>query len=198
MSRLIESIRLFNGTFFNLPYHRARMEKSIADLYHQDSTINLHQQLESTTYPVKGLYKCRVVYDLTIHKIEFVPYVPQAVKSLRIVRADDVKYPYKFENRSALDALFQLREGCDDIIIVKNGWVTDSYYSNLIFYNGSEWITPARPLLKGTMRQCLIDVGRIREAPIQADHLPAFRSCRLVNAMLGFNGPELSVSQIVF
>jgi 4-amino-4-deoxychorismate lyase len=47
-------------------------------------------------------------------------------------------------------------EGCDDIIIVRNGFVTDASYANLIFRKGDEWFTPATFLLAGTMRAFLL------------------------------------------
>jgi len=67
-----------------------------------------------------------------------------------------------------------------------------------VFYDGLRWITPAQPLLKGTMRQQLLDAGVIHEDAIRAAQIPLFKKVRLINALLGFDGPELSVSEIVF
>jgi 4-amino-4-deoxychorismate lyase len=198
MSRLIESIRLFNGVFNNLVFHQARMDAAIRDLFHQENAINLHNHLNTLLYPKEGLYKCRIVYDTTVRKTEFVLYAPKAVGSLKIVESNTIDYAYKYEARTSIDEVYALRDNCEDIIIVKNGLVTDSSYSNLIFFNGKHWVTPARPLLRGTMRQSLLDAGMIKESPVALNEIPTFQRCRLINAMVGFNGPELSVSQIVF
>lgn len=198
MSRLIESICLNEGVFYRLPYHQARMDKSVNELFHQPNTVQLGSFLRTQPYPVKGLFKCRIVYHTRIQSVEFVPYTIAPVNTLKVVETAAIDYAYKFENRSALHRLFKLRDGCDDILIVKNRLLTDAYYSNVILFDGNTWFTPAVPLLKGTMRQSLLKEGKVKEAAIRADDIRLFKKIRLVNAMLGFNGPELSVSQIVF
>ena len=91
-----------------------------------------------------------------ITRIEFEPYVRPAVRSLKVVLSDSISYGYKSADRSALDHLFQLRGECDDILIVKKGCVTDSYYANVAFWDGKHWFTPDTPLLPGTMRASLL------------------------------------------
>jgi 4-amino-4-deoxychorismate lyase len=199
MSRLIESIRLLDGIFNNPSYHQARMDASIHALFNRQNSIDLKQYLETAHYPKAGLFKCRILYDDTaIYSTEFISYAPRRVNSLKIIESNTIDYAYKYEARTSIDELFALRDNCEDIIIVKNGLVTDSSYSNLIFFDGKHWITPARPLLKGTMRQSLLEAGVIQEGIITRKEIYTFQRCRLINAMVGFNGPELSVSQIVF
>lgn len=89
------------------------------------------------------------------------------------------------------------KQSCDDILIVKNGFVTDSSISNIIFFDGYKWVTPDTPLLKGTMRQFLLEAAEIKEETITVQNLTTFTSFRLINAMLGFDGPEIDVSKIV-
>src|SRR5690606_14853325 len=91
------------------------------------------------------------------------PYEVRAVTSLKIIHDDTIDYSLKYEDRSSIDNLFAKRNNCDDILIIKNGFVTDASYSNIAFYDGSRWITPAQPLLKGTMRQHLLDTGVIHQ-----------------------------------
>ena len=50
---------------------------------------------------------------------------------------------------------------------VKNGRLTDTSYSNIALFDGNRWVTPAHPLLKGTMRQSLIDKGLLKEKGIK-------------------------------
>lgn len=198
MSRLIESIRLHNGVFSNLDFHQWRMDHSVEEVFGVQNTIDLQNELATHRYPRKGLFKCRVIYDTSIAHIEWIPYVPKPVQQLKIVISDDIHYPHKFEDRSAIEDLMMQREQCDDIIIVKNNLITDSSYSNLIFSDGKQWITPKSPLLKGTMRHYLLEAGAINLMEMTLEDLKWMRLCKLINAMVGWEGPELSVSRIVF
>lgn len=197
MSRLIESIRLQAGNFHRMRYHQERMDRSVKELFGQKNTINLFEGLSKQNPPKSGLHKCRVVYAREIESIEFIPYTSRSVNSLKIVYDQEIGYAHKFEDRRKIDLLFSQRQYCDDILIVKNGFVTDSSYSNIIFYDGGKWITPDTPLLKGTMRQFLLDTAEIKATPVQVRDIPSFKSFRIINAMLGFDGPEIDVSKIV-
>ena len=94
--------------------------------------------------------------------------------------------------------MFAQRENCDDIIIVKNGLVTDSFAANLLFFNGKDWVTPTTPLLKGTKRQLLLDRGIIIEKEIMEEDVFGFQKVGLINAMIDFEEmPIVSVEKIV-
>ncbi|MBL7832763.1 MAG: aminotransferase class IV [Cyclobacteriaceae bacterium] len=197
MFRLLESIRLQNGNFHRLNYHQQRMDRSVKELSGQRNAVSLMEALKKYNVPKTGLYKCRVVYSDKIESVEFIPYEIKPVNSLRIVYDQEIKYEHKYQNRDSLNALLSQRQYCDDILIVKNGFVTDSSYSNVIFYDGVNWITPAAPLLKGTMRQFLLDTAEIKAAPVAVQDIPSFKKFRLINSMLAFDGPEIDVSKIV-
>jgi len=53
-------------------------------------------------------------------------------------------------------------------------------------------------LLKGTMRSKLLETNRIHEDEIRLKDIYNFESFKLINAMLEFESPELSLSNIVF
>jgi 4-amino-4-deoxychorismate lyase len=93
--------------------------------------------------------------------------------------------------------LDQQRGKSDDIIIVRNGFVTDASYANLIFRKGNEWFTPTTYLLAGTMRAFLLDSNRIKSTEICAEDLVNYESCKLINAMLDMNSQEIPISSIV-
>jgi 4-amino-4-deoxychorismate lyase len=113
-----------------------------------------------------------------------------------VVIADDIDYSFKYSDRSALTRLID-KSIADDILIIKNRQVTDTSYSNIAFTDGQKWFTPSNPLLKGTMRAKLINEGIISEIEISPAQISGFSHFRLINAMLGFNAPILSVSVIV-
>jgi 4-amino-4-deoxychorismate lyase len=197
MFRLLESIRLENRNFHRLSYHQQRMDRSVKELSGQKNSINLFQDLKKYNPPKTGLYKCRVVYSTEIESVEFIPYVIKPVNSLKVVYDQEIEYTHKHQDRTSIGRLFSQRQFCDDILIIRNGLVTDSSYSNIIFYDGVNWITPNAPLLKGTMRQFLLDTAEIKAAPVPVQDIPSFKTFRLINAMLAFDGPEIDVSKIV-
>ena len=83
-----------------------------------------------------------------------------------------------------LSRLLLQKGDADEIIIVKNGRLTDTSYSNIALFDGNRWVTPAHPLLKGTMRQSLIDKGLLEEKDIMAEDFPKYLEVRLINAMM--------------
>lgn len=198
MSLLIESIKLLDGQFHNLFYHEQRMNRALKMLCGTQDHFNLEEFLQHVEKPQSGLYKCRLVYDDQSREIEFVPYQPKVIQNLRIVEHDRISYEFKFTNRKLITRLFDLRKECDDILIVKKGYVTDSSYANIVFRRGKKWLTPWSALLKGTMRAQLLERNEIGEEEIRVEDIKNFESFKLINAMLEFDGPEIEVSNIVF
>lgn len=198
MFRLIESIRLENGRFHRLHYHQARMDRSLLQLFQLKHPIDLSTELSGSSYPKTGLFKCRIVYKEKIESVEFVPYEQAKIETLKVVYDHSIDYAHKYEDRNNINTLFDQRQYCDDVLIIKNGFVTDSSYANIIFYDGFKWITPQTPLLKGTMRQFLLETAEIKEQPITIQDIPYFKTFRLINAMRGFDAQEIEVSKIVF
>jgi 4-amino-4-deoxychorismate lyase len=195
MSRLIESIRLYKGEFNNVSYHQERMDRA-GEALGWEKNPDLQTILQETTAPQTGLYKYRLVYDNKMHQGEFIPYMAKSVNSLKLVFASDIIYDHKFEDRRELDHQFRNRGFCDDILIVKNGGVTDTSIANIVFKKGKEWFTPATCLLKGTMRQSLLDKNVIREMELTMAEIFQFESFKLINSMLTFDGPEVSIENI--
>jgi 4-amino-4-deoxychorismate lyase len=196
MSLLIESIKLLDGKFCNLFYHEQRMIRSLNQLCGIHDEINLEGFLRNLDHPQQGLYKCRIIYDENSWEVEFHPYVVKPVNTLKIIEHDRISYEYKYTDRKTIDRLFGLRKECDDILIVKRGHVTDASYSNIIFSKAGKWYTPWSALLKGTQRQKLIDQNKIIEEEIRLEDIASFDTFKLINAMLEFDGPEISVKNI--
>ncbi len=197
MSLLFETIKLIDGKYCNLFYHEQRMIRSLETLCGVEDDIILDEFLQELSAPQEGVYKCRIVYDDVTKEVEFVPYQVRPVKTLKVIESDRIRYEYKYADRKEINKLFENRAGCDDILIVKKGEVTDTSYANIVFRRGDEWITPWSPLLKGTMRQKLIEENKIIPEKILLDDIPAFSSFKLINAMLEFDAPEIDVSNIV-
>ena len=159
---------------------------------------DLEQWLCKVTVPSTGLYKCRIVYDQLSKEVSFTPYSPKRIRRVRVVEDNSIDYAHKFTDRTSIDQLFLQRGDCDDVLIVKNGKVTDCSFSNIVFRKGDQWVTPDTPLLEGTMRQRLLDENLIRSREIRGDDIRSFDTFRIINAMLEFESPEIEVSAIVF
>ena len=112
------------------------------------------------------------------------------------MQANTIDYTYKSAGREPLNCLFALRGACDDILIVKQGLLTDTSIANIALWDGCEWHTPAQPLLAGTQRRHLLDSGQIKETDIPVASLGNYRHIRLFNALIPFGEVELPVGQI--
>ncbi len=199
MSPYIETIRIQDGELKNLPYHQARFEWTRRSELGQESHPDLNQMIRSYKGLAHGLVKCRIKYGREIEGIEFEPYTRRVVNSLKVVEADHIFYGYKYFDRTALDKLYTQRGTCDDILIIKNGYVTDSYVANVIFWNGEGWFTPDAPLLPGTMRASLLDLEKIETARISLQDIGLYQKIRLINAMNDLEeGTEIPVERVSY
>lgn len=182
MTLFSEAIKLKDGVLYNLPYHQRRMDKTIQTFYRTKADLSVIK----ATIPARmnsGLYKCRVLYSDKIEKVEFIPYVFRNPGTVAVVADDGIDYAYKYADRSRIDDLLQ-KSGCDDLIIVKNGSVTDASSANLVFESREGLFTPRNYLLPGTKRQFLLDCGKIKERDITVNDLPAFDTVYFINAMM--------------
>lgn len=198
MSLLFESIRVADGKFENLIYHEQRMRKSLRIFYGFDEPFDLEKYLNNIPLPVEGVYKCRLAYDDQQRSVELSEYRPKPITSLRVVEHDRINYEFKFQDRKTIEDLYSLRGSCQDVIIVRKGLVTDSSYGNLAFKKGKQWYTPWQPLLKGTMRQQLVEYNTIQEEEITVKDIKNFDSIKIVNAMLRFDSTEIPITNVFF
>ena len=190
--RYIETIRLENGQFHLLELHQLRMTATIHEVYGKNIVVpDIKDNLGIVTdIPSDGIYKCRIVYDNDIRDIEFQPYTPRTVRSLKIVEAAaGLDYHLKSCDRSALLSLASLKCNCDEVIILRDGLITDTSYTNLVFHSDKGLYTPRTPLLKGVMRSHLLNNGIIHECDIRPEDLRpdnrlGITGVSLINAML--------------
>ena len=196
MCLLFETIRIDNGEARNLDLHDRRLNRSRRKLYGLSDEIRLSDYIHVPEDCRSGVYRCRVVYGRTVVSTEFTPYVPAAVQTLRLVHADTLTYDHKYLDRSSLTGLVN-HDLADDILIVKEGCITDSSYANVVFTDGRQWLTPDTPLLHGTMREMLLRSGIIKAERITVDTLGQFTHFRLINAMLGSDAPLLPIENII-
>ncbi len=197
MSLLIESICCVDGVLKNLHYHNARMNNSRYQLFGCKDVINISDSTTIPHYVKKGIWKLRIHYDMTINYIEYELYRKKSIQSLKLLYDDSIDYSFKYADRSHLTQLFEQRGEADDILIIKNGFVTDSSSANVVFYDGKEWFTPTTPLLLGTKRAKLLDEGIIKERYITVKDISLFTHISLINAFLDIGDIVMPTSSII-
>ncbi len=197
MCLFIETIRIEHGQTCNLCYHERRLNETRRHLFGIHTPIHLAEYLHPSPDMDGTITRCRIVYgEKGIIEITYSPYILRTVRSLRMVHSDEIDYTYKSANRGDINRLFDLRKEQDDILIVKNGLLTDTSIANIALYDGSEWYTPLYPLLKGTQRESLIDRGILKEADISPEMIKSFSHIRMFNAMINWGAQELPTSAI--
>ncbi len=190
MCRFIESIRVAKGKVSHLAVHQSRMDSTAQHFFGRKSEICLddlvHSYLHDPNhdYLFFELYKMRLVYSQKVEQVTFHRYTLPLIKSLQCVEDDSIDYSFKYLDRSPLEQLFSRKGACDDILVIKNGCVTDSSYANVAFFDGHDWCTPQNPLLKGVQREVLLEENRIKLTNITLRELALYTKVRLFNAMI--------------
>lgn len=196
MCRFIETVRIEGRTAWNMPLHDERMNATRRAVWGNMPPLRLEDVIRPALYSSRT--RCRIVYGREIERVEYFPYRIRPVHSLRLVPCGGVDYSFKYADRTGLDALFLQRGNADDVLIVRNGLLTDTSIANIALWNGSEWHTPAHPLLKGTRREELLRDGVIAEREIAVSALPEYRKICLFNAMLLFGEVELPCTSVMY
>lgn len=198
MYQFLETIRINDGSVLNLNYHQSRMDKTLELNFSEYSVGDLISIISIPAEFAKGIVKCRVEYDNHNYAVTFESYKPRQINSLKVLTDDSIDYRFKFSDRRNLVRLMEKRDNCDDILIVKNNMITDTSFSNLIFFDDKVWYTPSNPLLNGTTRARLLSEGRISEKEIFLDDLPKYSHFKLINSMLNDDfSDRLPLSAIV-
>jgi 4-amino-4-deoxychorismate lyase len=197
MYQLLETIKCSDGKLINIEFHQSRLENAQKEYFGISPKIKLIEKIEIPEFAKNGLFRCRVTYSKKIDKIEFIPHQYREIKSLKLVEDNEIDYQFKYSDRQKLIQLFEKRNDCDDILIVKNGCITDSFVANIVFFDGEKWWTPDTPLLPGTQRAKLLEEKRIFECRITLDDFQKFEKAGLINAMQDLeNMPVISIQNI--
>lgn len=184
--QFVETIKIADGKPQALALHQERMERTIRHFF---PSLTVMPQLQTLIIPRADmtLYKARVVYgEHGVENVEYAPYAMREIESLKVVVDNDIEYAYKSTDRSLLNTLTAKKGDSDDIIIVKRGLVTDTSFTNLAMYDGTQWLTPKHPLLHGTKRTALLQTDIIKEADITLKQLRQAQKVCLFNAMIDF------------
>lgn len=177
----LETIRCDAGVAHHLSYHQQRLDATL-----KKCGIKGHYPLKKLINPPDtSLYRCRFVYSSTGYTLEYLPYLPRKISTLRLIHDDTIDYSCKYVDRTHLDALYAQRNGCDDVLIIKNNYITETTIANIALWIDNQWLTPEHPLLHGTTRERLIGEKIITTAPLSMSDLKRAKKMMLMNAMIG-------------
>ena len=180
VQHLFETIKIKDGKIFNLQWHNQRLNRSRLELFQEKKLLDLNNYLQA---PQIGLFRCRVLYSKKIEKIQYLPYTPKIFQNFKIVQSR-LQYNHKFNDRSQINQL--LEPSYDEIIIEKEGFLTDTSIANIAFLDGKDWITPKVPLLQGTTRAKLLEEKFLKLENIKKENIKNYSHFALMNAMIGF------------
>lgn len=186
---LFETLCIEKGQVQNLALHQQRYENSLREFYAGQpyKIFSLAKILQKNTALWANLQspiiRCRIDYNATQYHLQCFPYQRKTYQRFQPVICDDIDYHLKYSNRAIFNELLKQKGDCDEIMIIKNGKVTDCSIGNLVLRQGSQWFTPDSPLLIGTQRSKLLQERKIIEREILLSDLPLYQEIRLINAL---------------
>lgn len=177
--KYFETIKCEDFEVLNLDYHQKRVA----------NTIGLNINLQEYINPIsEELLRCKLIYDENgVVDVLYFPYKKREIKSFKIIFDNEIEYSKKYLNRAKLDELYEKRDDCDEVIIIKNEIVTDTTIANIAIFYENSWITSKNCLLGGTTRARLLEEKKLFEKDITLDMLKNASKVALMNAMIGFD-----------
>ena len=183
MCRFLETVRVVDGAAPLLPWHERRFRATQMAAWGGIVHLPLAQLMpECPSLP--GVFKARLLYSKFELEWSVEPYQPREILFLEPVDGSGLDYHLKLVDRSKLNRLSRDRKKGVEILIIQEGRITDTSFSNVAFEDERGWWTPRRPLLKGTRRASLLESGVLSEADIAIGDLTEYRRVALFNAML--------------
>ncbi|REE05952.1 aminotransferase class IV [Marinoscillum furvescens] len=189
----LETICAVDHTYPLLAYHQQRL----AQTYRHFFGGTPPQLTDHLPEPAKSKHKVRVHYGADHLDVTSTPYTNRQIQQIKTITATpSLTYTYKYAHREDLESLFAQRGNADEILIIKNQLLTDSFYANIALWDGSHWYTPAHCLLNGVRRQALLEAGRIISCPLSVSDLTSFQKISFISGMLELDEVSAPVSAI--
>ncbi|ADU66366.1 hypothetical protein Selin_1636 [Desulfurispirillum indicum S5] len=186
MSLLLETIRIENGAPQHLQWHQRRVTLSSQALWGQRVPIDLHALLTECPQH-KSILRCRILYHRHgLHSLEFLPFQPRQIHRLGLVDGSSIDYPWKFADRHSIEQLRTNSSAVDDILLIRDGLLSDTSIANIALRIHGRWLTPRRPLLHGTTRERMLTCGLLFPADLRPGDLQQATGLAVLNAMVGF------------
>jgi len=193
MYRVFETIKVVDGKPQNLFYHQKRINWTFHNYYKINPSFSIEKISADLTFP-DGINRLKIIYDPSNVEIQISPYNRKRVDYFYIVELDHLDYRFKYENRQVLEQYCKADYG--EPIFLINGFITDTTFSNLAFFDGHKWWTPSTYLLWGTKRELLIDSNKINVSEMRLSDLGCFKKFCLINSMNELDEFSFSIDSI--
>ena len=187
MFLFFETIALTDGQPQHREWHMARMADTLQTQCPGANVTNLlravEEYLSQRVDGVDGAGRLRLEYDATGWKPIASPFTPGRYATLKPVESPAVSYSHKRTDRSALDAAHAQRGEADDVLILHQGFLTDTCIANLMLLRQGEWFTPEHALLPGTKRARYMAEKHLVPIAIPIRHLERYEQVVAINAL---------------
>ena len=175
----IETFMLRGGELIAGELHRERMLRTLREQGAETSSAFLQSLLSTSPWREVEAYLTgqqvlpATTYRLTLEyslaglsAIRLIPYGKRTIRALcPILLSDDFEYSYKYADRSFFDRMkAELADDEEPLFVRSDGSITDTSFTNVLIETEAGYLTPTRPLLRGTQREGLLQAGLIAEA----------------------------------
>lgn len=175
----IETFMLRGGELIAGELHRERMLRTLREQGAETSSAFLQSLLSTSPWREVEAYLTgqqvlpATTYRLTLEyslaglsAIRLIPYGKRTIRALcPILLSDDFEYSYKYADRRFFERVkAELADNEEPLFVRPDGTITDTSFTNVLIETEAGYLTPARPLLKGTQREALLRAGLIAEA----------------------------------
>ena len=191
MYPFLETIRFNSVIVTFVQEHQERINRAFEAFFPDENPINLNHILreikkENQDFLLDArVVKCRLLYGQTEYKYSLEPY---KIKQLEAVKIKEVAADFDYSHKYADRKLFSdLKGNENEILMVKNGLITDTSYANIAFFDEKKWLTPEKPLLEGIKRRVLLQHNIIKSSKIQVEDLKKFTHFKIFNAMIDWD-----------
>jgi len=198
--RLMESLRLENGSYTLLGRHVARLAASAIYFGFACNEETIRYALACHAAQMPGLCKVRLLLSADGDIDVSSEPIPESSVALRVavsaVRVDsrDVMRYHKTTRRELLDRARLARPDCDEVLLLnEQGQLTEGSYHTLVLKMGGQLVTPplACGLLPGVLRGELLEQRRITERVLHPHDLERADELWLINSVRGWRRSAL-------
>lgn len=175
----IETFMLRGGELIAGEFHRERMLRTLREQGAETSSTFLQSLLSTSPWREVEAYLTgqqvlpATTYRLTLEyslaglsAIRLIPYCKRTIRALRpLLLPDGFDYSYKYADRRFFERVkAELASDEEPLFVRPDGSITDTSFTNVLIETEAGYLTPTRPLLRGTQREGLLQAGLITEA----------------------------------
>ena len=174
----IETFMLRGGELIAGELHRERMLRTLREQGADTGSTFLQSLLSTSPWrEVETYFAGQQILPATTYRlsleyslegfsaIRLIPYCKRTIRALRpLPLPDGFEYSYKYADRSFFEQMkAELADDEEPLFVRPDGTITDTSFTNVLIETEAGYLTPARPLLKGTQREALLRTGLIAE-----------------------------------